>query len=56
MSTYLELINLYNRGNVRTYEYFPVQDEEGTWSLQKRPEYRFRLLPSIGLTWSWGSQ
>ena len=56
LSAYLELINLYNQGNVRTYEYFSEQDEQGAWSLKRRPEFWFRLLPSIGLTWSWGSR
>ena len=55
ISTYLELVNLYNRGNVRTYEYYSELNDQGEWRLKKQPEFWFRLLPSIGLTWSWGA-
>jgi len=52
-SAFLEVINLYNRGNVRTYEYDQVRLPTGEYVYQKIPEYWFRLLPSIGASWSW---
>ena len=53
VSTFLELVNLYNRGNVRTYNYYCQCSRDDCW-LERSPEYWFRLLPSIGISWSWG--
>ncbi|MDA0334948.1 MAG: TonB-dependent receptor [bacterium] len=52
---FLELTNLYNHGNVRSYEYFFECDPAGTSAchFRKSPEYWFKLLPSLGLTWDW---
>jgi hypothetical protein len=49
------LINLYNHGNVRTYD---LQFECANSTLEdchwrKVPVYWFKLLPSIGFTWNW---
>jgi len=53
ISAFIEVVNLYNRDNVRTYEYsFLCNDLEGC-RLEKEPEYWFRLLPSVGVNWSW---
>ena len=51
-TTYLELVNLYNHGNVRTYEFEIHRLESGTCRLHRQPDYWFRLLPSIGIKWS----
>ena len=55
VKTFLEVINLYNRGNVQTYVYDWVAEENGDLRLEPVPDYWFRLLPSIGVSWSWGS-
>ena len=52
---FIELTNLYNHGNVRSYEYdFECGSEEAaSCRYRKVPEFWFKLLPSIGLTWNW---
>ena len=55
VAAFLELVNLYNRGNVQTYSYWWIDDGEGGYYLKKVPDYWFRLLPSLGVSWSWGS-
>ena len=55
VSVFFEIVNLYNRGNVRTYEYSFNCSGLNECRLEKIPEYWFRLLPSIGVSWSWGS-
>ncbi|MBT6907916.1 MAG: TonB-dependent receptor [Gemmatimonadetes bacterium] len=52
---YLELTNLYNHGNVRTYEYNFECTNSTTpdCHYRKDPEFWFKLLPSIGLNWNW---
>ncbi len=54
ISAYVALINVYNRGNERNIDY------NWRWiSRARRPylfeqkEYWFKLLPSIGVSWSW---
>jgi hypothetical protein len=51
----LELTNLYNHGNVRTYDFkFAYAGEEAaSCRYRKDPEFWFKLLPSIGLSWNW---
>jgi len=53
ITAFLEIMNLYNRGNVRMYSYILRCDEPGDCRLEKRAEHSFGLLPSIGITWSW---
>jgi len=54
ISTYFEVVNLYNRGNVRNYEYWwQGSQEEGYW-LREVPDEWFKLLPSLGVSWSRG--
>jgi hypothetical protein len=52
---FLELTNLYNHGNVRTYDFkFAYAGEEAaSCRYRKDPEFWFKLLPSIGLSWNW---
>jgi outer membrane cobalamin receptor len=52
---YLELINFYNHGNVRSYEYILECANTTTPDCRYRkvPEFWFKLLPSIGFTWNW---
>ena len=52
---FLELTNLYNHGNVRTYEYdFECANSTTPdCHYRKVPEFWFKLLPSIGLNWNW---
>jgi hypothetical protein len=37
---------------VRTYEFDLHRLESGDCHLQRLPDYWFRLLPSIGITWN----
>ena len=53
LSTFLEMINLYNHGNVRRYNYIWRHDDAGQLRLNREAEYWFKLLPSIGVSWSW---
>ena len=55
VAAFAELINLYNRGNVQRYEYYFRCREAVGCKLFEAPEYGLRLLPSIGVSWSWGS-
>ena len=55
LSTFLEIVNLYNRGNVRRYNYIWRRGPAGELRLNRQPEHWFKLLPSIGVSWSWGS-
>jgi hypothetical protein len=48
-----EVINLYDHGNVRAYEYDLLRLPEGGFQAYPIPEYWFRLLPSVGLSWAW---
>lgn len=54
VDAFFELTNLYNHGNVRTYEYyFQCGDTPESCRYEKDPAYWFRLLPSIGIDWNW---
>jgi outer membrane receptor protein involved in Fe transport len=53
ITAFLEVTNLYNHGNVRTYSYFWSCGEDGDCRRKRDAEHWFRLLPSIGLTWGW---
>lgn len=55
VSAFLEIVNLYNHGNVRTYMHNFVCSTPGECRLWRTPQYWFRLLPSIGVSWSWGT-
>jgi len=55
VSAFLEIVNLYNHGNVRTYMYNVSCSATDECRLLRTPEYWFRLLPSIGASWSWGT-
>ena len=54
VSAFLEIVNLYDHGNVRTYLY-NLNCAMDDCRLVETPEYWFRLLPSIGVSWSWGT-
>jgi outer membrane cobalamin receptor len=53
VAVFLEGVNLYNRGNVRAYEYWLQHLPAGEYRYRKTPEYWFRLLPSLGVNWTW---
>jgi hypothetical protein len=53
VSAFLEVVNLYNHGNVRAYEYGLIRLPSGELRQTQSPEYWFRLLPSVGLSWTW---
>jgi hypothetical protein len=54
LSMFLALINLYNRGNVRNINYDWVwSGPSNTPHLEEVYDYWFKLLPSIGISWSW---
>ncbi|MGH7601570.1 MAG: TonB-dependent receptor plug domain-containing protein, partial [bacterium] len=50
-SVFLELINLYNRTNVRTYEYDLDVQPNGQFVTTRLVEKWLPLLPSLGLSW-----
>ncbi len=52
-NVFLEVVNLYNRGNVRSYTYKDKRDSSGGYYFEKEAEYWFRLLPSVGVSWTW---
>jgi len=54
INTFFEVTNLYNHGNVRTYEFlYRCGDTVESCHYEKDPAYWFRLLPSIGIDWNW---
>jgi outer membrane receptor for Fe3+-dicitrate len=53
LSIFLALINVYNHENVRNIDYSWVWDNPTSPRLEKTYEYWFKLLPSIGINWSW---
>jgi outer membrane receptor protein involved in Fe transport len=53
VSAFVEVINLYDHGNVRAYIYELRRLPDGGFRSYSVPEYWFRLLPSVGLSWFW---
>jgi hypothetical protein len=57
VAVFAEIINLYNRSNVRIYDYDWKcrQVDEDSWDchLEKDAEYWIPRLPSIGISWQW---
>lgn len=53
LSVFLAVVNLYNRGNPRNVNYQWVWDTPTSPRLVEEYEYWFKLLPSIGISWSW---
>jgi len=51
LAVFLEMINLYNRTNVRTYEYNLDVQPNGQFVSTRHVEKWLPLLPSIGLSW-----
>ncbi|HKK20809.1 MAG TPA: TonB-dependent receptor [candidate division Zixibacteria bacterium] len=51
-SLFLETINLYNRRNIRAYDYWYECDGTNC-TLFQTPYYWFNLLPSFGIAWEW---
>ncbi len=51
LSVFLEVINLYNRTNVRTYEYDLDVQPNGQFTSTRRAEKWLPRLPSIGISW-----
>ncbi len=51
-SLFLETINLYNRRNIRAYDYW-YDCDGANCSLTRTPYYWFNLLPSLGIAWEW---
>ena len=53
LKVFLELINLYNRGNIFAYDGYDIRfDSQNNPYLVNEPDYWFRFLPSIGISWS----
>ena len=50
---YFALMNVYNRGNLRNINYSWFRDPDDNLSQRVKEEYWFKLLPSIGVNWSW---
>jgi hypothetical protein len=53
VSVFFGLINVYNRGNVMNIDYWWEFNHDGTPYLVAEKDYWFRLLPSLGISWSW---
>lgn len=53
ISAFLTLINLYDHGNVRNIAYNWYWNSGKGYFPVEEPEYWFRLLPSIGINWTW---
>jgi outer membrane cobalamin receptor len=51
LSVFLEVINLYNRTNVRTYEYGLEVEPNSQFTSTRRAEKWLPRLPSIGISW-----
>jgi outer membrane cobalamin receptor len=52
VTVFLELINLYNRKNIRTYSYEFDCETYNYCVLKWDEEYWLRLIPSVGINWS----
>jgi len=52
ISAFLALINVYNHGNEMDINYSWQSSYRGPY-LEKQYEYWFKLLPTIGISWSW---
>lgn len=52
LSVFLEFINLFNRKNIRSYEYESGNSPNGVPLLVKNEQYWFPFLPSFGLNWT----
>lgn len=50
LTTFIELINVLNRKNIRAYEFKYIRIGDN-WYPEKRPEYWLGILPSFGLTY-----
>ena len=54
LSVFLAIINLYNRGNIRNINYNWVWNNQTNRPyFEKIYDYWFKLLSSIGISWSW---
>lgn len=49
LATYLEVRNVYNRQNVRTYKYKPEVGSNRTITFRPEPEHWLPILPAIGI-------
>jgi hypothetical protein len=54
ITLFVALINLYNRDNIRNIKYSTRTDQNGIPYLVEQKGYWFPLLPSLGVTWTWG--
>lgn len=54
LSIFLALINLYDHGNIRSINYNWIWNSPSSPPrLEETYDYWFKLLPSIGISWSW---
>ena len=49
LSTYLEVRNLYNRHNVRIFDYEPANQPDGTVLLTPKPQSWLPMIPAFGI-------
>ncbi|MEE9465182.1 MAG: TonB-dependent receptor [Candidatus Neomarinimicrobiota bacterium] len=52
-TAYLQVINLFNKKNLRTIEFDDYIDYYGETQIVETAEYWFPRLPLIGITWEW---
>jgi len=50
MTAFVELINVFNRKNIRAYSFLRLEGED-SYYLEKKAEYWLGILPSFGLTY-----
>jgi outer membrane receptor protein involved in Fe transport len=50
VTAFLEIVNLLNQKNVRSYEY-SVNWANGQWRLDPEPQHWFTILPTVGIAW-----
>lgn len=52
LAFFVEVINLYDRENIRTYEYeFVENGDQSGYSLDRTEWHWFGIMPSVGLSW-----
>lgn len=49
---FAEAINLTNHTNIYGYDYDPVEEDDGSFSMNKDHQAWFGLIPSLGISWT----
>jgi len=54
LKLFVELLNVYNRKNVRTYSYTVIETPDTAYVSTQPDEYWFGLMPSFGVSYEVG--